>query len=228
MMDGRLAKLTIIPFEDSENVQFGAPAGPPFIAQFNPESFSIANEIELGPDGPAHGDVGEEAKFKSIKPRTFTFEFLLDGTGAAGDRVDVLQKLAEFRLAVGFSGKIHRPRFLVLNWGSFIATSVLENFTVTYKLFRPDGTPLRATLATTFREHKPKEEKEKEKNLSSPDVVHSHFVKEGEHLSLVTYRTYKDPAYYFQVAEANSLDNLRRLRPGTALHFPPVKQVRDA
>ena len=88
-MDGLLAKLVIIPFEDSDTVQVGPPAGPPFIAQFNPETLTLDNEIELGPEEPAHGDDGGEAKFKSIKPRTYNFEFLLDGTGASGLKLDV-------------------------------------------------------------------------------------------------------------------------------------------
>ena len=49
MDDGLHAKLTIIPFEDTETIQMGPPAGPPFVAQFNPETFAIANEMEYEP-----------------------------------------------------------------------------------------------------------------------------------------------------------------------------------
>lgn len=222
MSDGLLVKLTITPFEDSENVQMGPPAGPPFVAQFNPETLTINNEIEFGPEEPAHGDDGEEAKYKSTKPRSFTFDFLLDGTGAAGLKIEVLAQIELFKQTVGFTGKIHRPLYLVVNWGTFIATCVLESFSITYKLFRPNGTPLRATLSATFKEHKPKALKELEKNLSSPDLTHAHLVMEGEHLSLITHRIYRNPAYYVQVAEANGLDNLRALASGRTLLLPPV------
>jgi nucleoid-associated protein YgaU len=222
MADGLHVKLTIIPFEDSENVQMGPPAGPPFVAQFNPESFTLNNEIEFGPEEPAHGDDGEEAKFKSIKPRTFSFEFMLDGSGATGEKREVLLQIELFRATAGFSGTIHRPRFLVLNWGPFIATCVLESFSITYKLFRPDGTPLRAVLSASFREHKPKALKELLKNLASPDIIQAHVVKEGEHLSLITHRIYKDPRYYFHVAEKNGLNNLRQLATGKTVYFPPL------
>jgi nucleoid-associated protein YgaU len=222
MSDGFMAKLTIIPFEDSENVQIGPPAGPPFIAQFNPESFTINNEIELGPDEPAQGDDGEEAKFKSIKPRSFSFDFLMDGTGASGKKFEVLAQIELFKLTTGFSGKIHRPKFLLLNWGTFIATCVLESFSINYKLFRPNGTPLRAVLSASFREHKPAPLRELLKNLSSPDLTHLHEIVEGEHLSLITYRIYKDPRYYFHVGEANGLNNLRELMKGQRLKLPPL------
>lgn len=223
MADGLLAKLTIIPFENSENVQFGPPAGPPFMAQFNPESFTLNNEFEYAADDQAHGDSGSEAKFKAVKPRTFSFEFLLDGTGASGLKVDVLAQINLFKLTVGFLGKIHRPHFLVLNWGTFIATSVLESFSVNYKLFNPNGHPLRAVLSTTFREHIPKALNGLIKNLSSPDITHSHEVKQGEHLSFITHGIYKDPQYYYHVAEMNELNNLRVVEAGRALHFPPLK-----
>ena len=223
MSDGVLLKMTIIPFEDSENVQIGPPSGPPFIAQFNPESYTINNEIELGPDEPTQGDDGEEAKFKSIKPRSFSFDFLLDGTGVSGEKIDVLARIKLFKKTCGFSGKIHRPTFLLLNWGSFIATCVLESYSINYKLFRADGTPLRAVLSASFREHKPAPLRELLKNLSSPDLTHLHNVADGEHLSLITYRTYKDPRFYYHVGEANGLDNLRQLVSGQSLKLLPLR-----
>ena len=43
-MDGAVLKLTILPFEDVEGV-LGMPAGPPFIAQFNPETYTDTVEF---------------------------------------------------------------------------------------------------------------------------------------------------------------------------------------
>jgi hypothetical protein len=226
MLDGFHAKLTIIPFEDSQTTQMGPPSGPPFIAQFNPESYTVANEFEYEPQEPkAQGDDGGEAKFKGIKPRTFNFDILLDGTGAAGDKNDVLLQIELFKKTVGYSGKIHRPPFLVLTWGTFLATCVLVSFSITYKLFRPDGSPLRAVLSASFQEHKDNKLRELLKNLMSPDVVHAHQVKGGEHLSLITHGVYKDPRYYFHVAEINGLNNVRRIESGTTLYLYPLKST---
>jgi hypothetical protein len=224
MADGFLAKLTILPYEDAASVQSGPPVGPPFVAQFNPESFTINDEIEYDAEPPPHGDVAGEAKFRSVKPRSFSFDFLLDGTGASGPKLEVLAMVELFRQTVGFSGRIHRPRFLVLHWGTFLATCVVESFSVNYKLFSPAGVPLRASVSASFREHQEETLKELVKNLSSPDVVHAHEVRRGEHLTLLVYRVYRDPRYYFQVAShpLNNLDNLRHVEPGTTLFLPPV------
>ena len=92
-----------------------------------------------------------------------------------------------------------------------------------YKLFSPAGLPLRATLSVTFREHTPKGLGSLLKNLASPDVEHAHQVREGEGLPAIVNDVYKDPTYYMAVAEANNLDTVRQVRPGSALYMPPVK-----
>ncbi|MNF01045.1 hypothetical protein D3C80_1999760 [compost metagenome] len=78
-------------------------------------------------------------------------------------------------------------------------------------------------MSVTFREHTPKGFGELLKNLASPDIQHAHQVREGEHLSKLVYDVYKDPAHYMSVAEANQLDTVRRLAPGSALYLPPVR-----
>ena len=128
-----------------------------------------------------------------------------------------------FKLTVGFSGNVHRPRFLMLVWGRLLVTTVLESYSIAYKLFSPAGLPLRATLSATFREHTPKGFGELLKNLASPDIDHAHQVLEGEHLTRIVNGVYKTPAYYMAVAEANCLDTVRALRPGSAIYLPPVR-----
>lgn len=224
MADGLLVKLTILPFKDADTLQTGIPAGPPFIAQFNPESFSVNTEIEYAEASTPEGKDGGEAKFKSVKPRSFSFEFLMDGTGATGASIPVLGQIALFRATVGFIGEIHRPRFLVITWGSFIATCAVESFSINYKLFHPNGMPLRAVLSANFREHKSNTLVDLLMNLSSPDVMHVHDTIEGEHLAYLTNKFYKDQRYYVEVARTNELDNLREIVPGEKLVFPPIRK----
>lgn len=224
MTDGLLVKLTILPFKDADTLQTGIPAGPPFIAQFNPESFSVDTEIEYAENSTPEGKDGGEAKYKSVKPRKFSFEFLMDETGAAGPSLPVLAQIALFRNTVGFFGEIHRPRFLVITWGSFMATCAIETFSINYKLFHPNGLPLRAVLSATFREHKSNTLVDLLMNLSSPDVMHVHNTIDGDHLARLTSTFYKDQSYYIQVAEANRLDNLRELTAGRQIVFPPIRK----
>lgn len=235
-MDGALAKLTIIPFEELEG-GIGPPAGPPFVVQFNPETYTDATEIRLGPSDPPKGNVGSEAKFEGENPKKYAFELLLDGTGispappptgaldgvAPSSGLSVVAQLELFKVTVGFSGNTHRPRFLMLVWGRLVVTTALESFSVVYKLFSPAGLPLRATLSATFREHTPKGFGKLLKNLASPDIDHAHMVCEGDRLPTIVHRTYKNPSYYVAVAMANRLDSVRTLTLGSELHLPPVR-----
>jgi len=232
-MDGVLVKLTIIPFETSKAFAGGPPAGPPFIAQFNPTEYTDATELELNSDATPQGADGNEAKFKAIKPRSFTFDLLLDGSGVTSatplpspvpsSSLSVLGQIELFKLTVGFSGNTHRQRFLQLIWGRLFVTCALESFSVNYKLFDPAGLPIRAVLSATFKEHKDPEVQALEKNLASPDIPHAHLALDGETLPNVVNGVYGDPGRYIAVARANRLNTVRALRPGAELRLPPVR-----
>lgn len=235
-MDGAVLKLTILPFKDVEGV-LGPPAGPPFIAQFNPETYTDTTEYAFPETEKPQGEAGGEQKFWSINPKKYSFEILLDGTGisaapppagaldavAPSTGLSVVAQLELFKQTVGFKGEMHRPPFLMLVWGRLIATTVIETYSVAYKLFSPAGLPLRATLSATFREHIPKGMGALLKNLASPDIHHAHQVVEGDRLPTIVYSTYKDTAHHVAVAAANQLDSLRALRPGEVLQLPPVR-----
>lgn len=235
-MDGALLKLTMIPFKDAQGVR-GPPAGLPFVVQFNPETYTDTTEYKFGPDEQPQGAVGAEADFKAIAPKKFTFELMLDGTGvspapppagaldaiAPSTGLSVIAQIELFKLTVGFDGSEHRPNFLLLVWGRLVVMTVIESYTIAYKLFTPAGLPLRATISATFREHTPKGLGELIKNLASPDINHAHQVREGEHLSKIVHDVYKDPAYCVAIATANGLDTLRTLQPGSALYLPPLR-----
>lgn len=224
MFDGALVKLTITPFEDGDTVQGGPPSGPPFIAQFNPETFTINREVGLDSDIPVQGSTEKSAKYNYIKPGTFSFDFLLDGTGATGTKIEVLPLIELFKTTVWFNGKTHHPNFLLIVWGTFISTCVLQSYSVNYKLLRPNGTPLRAVISASFREHHTVELRQLLENKSSPDLTHLHSIKNDEHLALVTHEIYKNPKYYYHVAEANKLNNLKKVNTGSKLLFPPIKE----
>jgi len=246
-MNGALVKLTIIPFASDSDIQKppvgGIPDGPPFIAQFNPESFTESTTIEFK-KSDVQGTNSSEAKFERVAPRTFSFDLTFDGTGATGTPLipnvvnavpipslppqplgglGVAPAIELFKELVAFKSNEHRPPFFVVTWGTFFARCVLESFSINYKLFSPLGVPLRAVISTSWREHSPQTLRQLISNLLSPDVTHQHIVKEGDYLSLITNSVYDTPNYYYQVAEKNNLDNLRKLEVGSNLQLHPLK-----
>ena len=101
--------------------------------------------------------------------------------------------------------------------------AVIKKYTISYKLFSPEGMPLRAVISTDWEEMQPEGLLANILNFLSPDVTHRHTVIAGEHLSLITYRTYKTDSYYYEVARANGLNNLRQLSPGQVVELYPLE-----
>jgi nucleoid-associated protein YgaU len=60
-------------------------------------------------------------------------------------------------------------------------------------------------------------------NLSSPDLTHSRLVRGGDTLPLLTAEVYGSPAQMLKIARFNDLDQLRELKPGRELLFPPIE-----
>ena len=194
-----------------------------FEVMFNPNTYSQKYEVNYD-DAQGQGDSASKQVFGGIKPQDYTFDFLFDGTGTAAEKVDVHEVIEDFlTITAKLDGEIHRPFYLKLSWGSLIVKCVLKSADVTYTLFKSDGYPLRAKVKATFTENIPDTERAAEERKSSPDLTHVRTVKQGDHLTLLSDRLCKDPAYYLQLAQVNGLTNFRRLAVGQVLRFPPIK-----
>jgi hypothetical protein len=202
-----------------------------FSTPINPESFTknykVAVDTQRG-----HGSPGAEVKYKSTAPEELKLEFVLDGTktmeGYGGNNKEYINRPVELQLqdflkcTYDMDGKIHRPRFLIVFWGSEINfRCVLSNVDINYTLFEPDGRPLRVKITATFLKHKSREELIEEAKLSSPDLTHYKQVKQDDRLDLMTYDIYNDPKYFLQVGKINTLTSIRNVKPGAELYFPP-------
>lgn len=238
-----LAKLTILPFTEMKS-GFTRPALlPPFIAMYNPASFTLNHEKDLISKFESSGLQGV-LESKNTKNQTLTVEILLDATGAspaggfvgsalskvakALKGVDVL--IAAFFATTQLPDPIsHKPNHLKVIWGAGLFFECrLTSATVSYKLFGRDGRPLRASISATFKEAPTKLSLAKIKNFfSSPDVTKEYVVLAGDTIYNIADRFYEDESFYLQIAEANDLKNYRRLIPGTKLILPPVQKVEE-
>jgi len=217
-LPGRMA---IIPLKQVSPI--AVPLGAPYIVQFNPESFSVRSAIHHFPEQP-FGSNAKEQQQNVERPRQFTFEFLIDGTGASGEKKEVEKEIKLFQSTVEYKGELHRNSFLLLVWGTFIVTTVLQSLTIKYTMFRSNGTPLRAVLNTTFVEHTVKELEFLKKALQSPDLSTRRMIDSGDNLPLMCHKVYDDSRYYLEVARANGITNFRNIPTGLTLDFPPLQK----
>ena len=100
---------------------------------------------------------------------------------------------------------------------------VVESVKQKFTLFSTEGVPLRATLSVTLREYKTLNDQFGRQNPNSPDRTQSRVLEQGETLALVAARHYMKPGEWRRVADANRIDDPRRLTPGTFLTLPPIR-----
>ncbi|PZF73390.1 CIS tube protein [Taibaiella soli] len=202
----------------------GIPMGLPFLAMFNPENITIREQLVWHENNPP-GAEGSDPTYTKTQPRTFTLEFTIDGTGVNtnGVKIPVTAQVLLFRSATThIAGVLHRPPYLLVQYGLFISTCVINSSNVTYTMFDMFGLPIRAKISATFTERTVSGLSNVLNMLSSPDLTHSVTVTEGDLLPYLTYQTYNNQNYYLQVAKVNKLKNFRKLQAGSTLVFPPI------
>ncbi|MBE7382958.1 MAG: LysM peptidoglycan-binding domain-containing protein [Leptolyngbya sp. SIO1E4] len=202
---------------------------------FNPESYSFQYENEYQKYQGINTS-GRTARYSLTRSRTLSLKFVIDdssatagllaGTSAIGpfSRKTVYKRVEEFLdFTARMDGELHQPKYLRLEWGDLIFDCRLQSVDVNYTLFNRSGTAIRAELDTTFVEDIEASKRLQQEGKNSPDLTHTRTITSGDTLPLMAHRIYRDPNYYMRVAQANKLNNFRKLKAGTTLNFPPVK-----
>jgi len=218
---GRLERIVIRAFEKPD---YSGKEVDSFTAFVNPAELTVAYEFEWD-SAQGQGTTNSRMNFKKVKPSDLSISFFIDGTGADGRTVDVREQVTKFQSVTGYSGNIHRPYYLLIAWGTLeVKRCVLKSASVTYKLFRPNGVPLRAVIAATFSDNSDDQTRVALAQDQSPDLTHVRLVKAGDSLPALCNEIYGDPFRYLQVAAVNGLVDFRRLEPGSRIAFPPVER----
>ena len=100
----------------------------------------------------------------------------------------------------------------------------LTEMNIEFKLFKPDGTPIRAVAKAKFTGFVEDDLRAAKENNKSPDLTHLRTVKEGDTLPLMSFRIYGDSKYYLEVAKVNNIINFRKLKTGQEIFFPPLQK----
>lgn len=217
-----------------------------YMVQVNPESYKVNYQINYD-RSQAHGNSGSEAKYSNTSPPVLEFDFLFDGTGiipppagpldnipiagaiadllSGSEEFDVTAELQKFaKVVYDYNGDQHQPRKIQLTWGKLQFDGVLSSLSIDYKLFKPDGSPIRAIAKASFDGSITDMLRENKEKNSSPDLTHIRNVIAGDKLPLMAHSIYRDSNLYLEVARANKLFNFRRLDHGHQISFPPVNK----
>lgn len=232
-MSGELTKLLIKAYSD-ERFSSPVPDGE-YTTLVNPEKYSFKYSIEQSTD-QASGTSAVAPRFNRALPEDLKLEFLFDRTGvfnengnSAGTNEDGIIKDIELfkKVVFDYNGDEHQSNYLVISWGALLFKGRLTELDLTFKLFKPDGTPLRAVAIASFTGFVEDNLRVAKENNTSPDLTHIRTVKAGDKLPLMAFRIYGDSKYYLEVARINKITNFRKLNPGQKLFFPPLQKASD-
>ena len=230
----QLQKATLIASYHNGSIEF-------FDVQFNPTEFSLDKGAQIaeiaipGLDSPLLQFVrGQNEKMTM----DLFFDTTENGMGAGATSVTTLTDRVYELVKIEPAG--HAPPICTFLWNSSFPggdisasagnqkrnqfTCVVESIKQKFTLFSPEGVPLRATLSLSLREYKTLDEQLRQLNLSSPDRTHSHIVQQGDTLSGIAAKYYCRPGEWRSIAQANSIEDPRRLNPGTFLSIPSLDQ----
>ncbi|MCD0465060.1 hypothetical protein [Flavobacterium sp. ENC] len=199
-------------------------AGNPYAFMINPESIKVQKSIEYNEQqAPATSSASQ--KYKSTPSDKLSFEIVIDCTGVVdAKRVDMAKEITALETIIyTYNGKIHRPNFVKVQWGQNITfNGVLDSIDISYTLFKPDGSPLRAKISLSFSQYISPKTVTMIDSPESPDLTHIVTVSDGMSLPQLCLQTWNDDSLYVQVAQYNKLNKFRNLSGIDKLIFPPV------
>ena len=207
----------------------------PFDVLFNPTEFSISKSNEWKYE-KVTGTTFTPPSFGGGNPRELTLNLMLDAsllgkTQHVRGITDDLFKMMEVPGGSAGGSSTAAPPFITFTWGTETTfKSVCTSLTVAYKLFRPNGDPIRADVKMTLKQA------EAASTASSTGANRGtnpttranaghgvHTVKDGDSLPSIAYDAYGDATTWRAIADANGIENPLHLRRGRALSLPRLE-----
>jgi nucleoid-associated protein YgaU len=198
-----------------------------FTFQFNPSEYTVTKTANWRRNPNTASNGASLPEFLGSNPRTFTVRFFVD---SGDDGVDLNPKIEMlFSTLVPTSqsraANLPKPPFVMFGWGttkSFIAC--VTSITVEYRMFRPNGTCVRASGSLTLEEI-PTAQRRQNPTSGGMSVRQTHTVVAGDSLTSIAYQSYGRPDLWRPLAALNGIDDPLRLIPGRHLLVPTADEL---
>ena len=195
---------------------------------FNPTTLTISKSSSWRPNTIPERNV-ERWAFGGGQGATLKMKLFFDTTADGSDvhqYADFLFGLMEIdpdtiKESENKAAESYHCRF---QWGKyqFFEAVMHPSVSVTYSMFLPDGTPVRAEADVTFQQVKDEKIYKKQNPTSYAEARKSRVVVEGETLDWIAYQEYGDPAHWRHIARENDLANPMDLKAGQVLKITPL------
>ena len=202
--------------------------------KFNPSEISFSKTAKWqasGADQAQGQNAGATQKQKNLPSVEFgggeaasmKLDLFFDTTDTGKDVRKVTDKLVALTL---IDTTIKTPPLIRFIWGSLQSfLAYVTSVSVTFKMFLPNGTPVRATVALSLTQYGDDKvfQKQRQNPTSFSEAKKMWVVSEGERLDWIAYQEYGDAAHWRHIAQTNNLSNPFDLRPGQILKLTPLE-----
>lgn len=191
---------------------------------FNPETYTVTKKAKWVPRKATANEGAPDADFVGAEGSELTLKMLLDHSGEEEPKITTIVDQLFRALAPtskSLDAKVPQPPWVVFGWGKRIPfVGRMESVAVEYRLFRPDGNPVRAMCDLTMSEMPTDPMPKQNPTSGGVEVQRQHTVVAGDSLPHLAQATYGDPARWRTIADVNGLDDPTRLVPGQVLLLP--------
>ena len=206
---------------------------PPLKCWFNPKEYTVSKSNNWTVKTKV-GQALPDVQFTGGQPRQLTLELLFDASDSESEDVTAicnrLFKMMEVdRQYAGGNRNTGRPPKVTFAWGRVLGfKAVPMSLSVQFTLFRPDGTPIRASVKLTFQQVENAlqmsgsgaSSERQNPTTTGLEGLTSHVVRDGDSLQSIAFKAYGDATKWRTIAETNGIDDPLRLRRGTILTIP--------
>jgi nucleoid-associated protein YgaU len=205
--------------------------------QFNPSELTISKSVSWS-EYDAFGSHqlkkmnwnAPPLKFGGGSPATYSLALFFDAYSVDGGPKDVREytnKLLRLTMrGAGYAMFIipyADPPWVTFVWGKItLFTAVVESVSISYTMFAPDGTPIRAKATVAFKQNEILGDDiiPAQNPTSRTDARRTRIVHTGQRLDQIAYEEYGDARYWRLLAEANRMDDPFHLSDGQILVIP--------
>lgn len=189
--------------------------------QFNPTTFSVSQGAHWVGNDP------KKAEYVGPHSQSMRVSMLLDASEREdGDITAEIKELLESSHPTPSSESKNKPlpprvRF---GWNEVHFEGYVDDVSVEYQLFRPDGRPLRAKCEIAMKEID-RDPAPQNPTSGTPAIHRTVEVVAGDTLPGIAYKEYGHPARWRVIAACNGIDDPLRLSPGRQLLIPPATEA---
>lgn len=201
---------------------------------FNPTEFTIQRSVNYaqhkiaGQERPALQYINGEAEiltfsllFDTYSAGTNSNDAKVIASTAAPDaaKVDVRNYTDPIMKLTAINPDNHAPDLVQFVWGKMVYRGYINELSQKFTLFTFTGKPVRAVVDVSIIIDKYKYDT---KVRNSPDRTKARTVREGDKLYMFAYSEYGSCCEWRRIAQANDIDDPRRLDAGSNIIIPPI------